>query len=84
VSTPLDDLFAGYGVHLSVTDLAAVLGVTRATAYEYLQAGSVPSYRIGSRWLILRDEVRDFVKSTTSYTQWVEPTDDEAGHQQSL
>jgi excisionase family DNA binding protein len=78
VSTHLDELFAGYGVHLSVTELATVLGVTKATAYEYLQAGNIPSYRIGARWLILRDEVRDFIKSTTTYTPWVDPADDGA------
>jgi excisionase family DNA binding protein len=65
----LDDLFSSYPVHLSVSNLAAVLGVTQKTAYEYLQAGDVPSYRIGTRWLILRDEVKEFIELSSKYVR---------------
>ncbi len=63
----LDDLFAPYPVHLSVSNLASVLGVTQKTAYDYLQAGEIPAYRIGTRWLILRDEVKDFIGQSSRY-----------------
>lgn len=63
----LDDLFAPYPVHLSVSNLASVLGVTQKTAYDYLQAGELPAYRIGTRWLILRDEVKDFIAQSSRY-----------------
>lgn len=63
----LDDLFAPYPVHLSVSNLASVLGVTQKTAYDYLQAGELPAYRIGTRWLILRDEVKDFIEQSSHF-----------------
>ncbi len=55
----LDDLFAGYPEHLSVDQLAAILGVTTGTAYRWLQTDLLPGYRVGRAWVILRDEVRD-------------------------
>ena len=55
----LDDLFAPYPPHLSVDQLAEVLGVTMPTAYKWLQTGLVPGYKVGRAWVILRDEVRD-------------------------
>lgn len=64
----LDELFSEYPVHLSVANLAAVLGVTQKTAYEYLQAGDLPAYRIGTRWLILRDEVKEFLIMSSRYS----------------
>jgi len=55
----LDELFAPYPDHLSVEELAEILGVTRLTAYRWLQRGLVPGYKVGASWVILRDEVRD-------------------------
>lgn len=55
----LDDLFAPYPEHLEVQQLADVLGVTRNTAYRWLQRGVVPGYKVDQSWVILRDEVRD-------------------------
>lgn len=60
----LDDLFAPYGDHLSVVELATILGVTQKTAYDYLQKNEIPHYRIGTRWLILRDDVREFLQNS--------------------
>lgn len=65
MSTPLDDLFEPYPTHLSVSNLAAVLGVTLKTAYEYLQSNQIPCYRIGTRWMILRDEVKEFLEHSS-------------------
>lgn len=64
MSEYLDQLFAQYKTHLSVTNLASILGVTQKTAYDYLQAGDIPAYRIGSKWIILRDEVRDHMRKS--------------------
>lgn len=69
MSRYLDELFSAYPVHLSVSNLAEVLGVTQKTAYEYLQSGDVPAYQIGTRWLILRDEVKGFVEMSSSGTR---------------
>lgn len=68
MSAELDDLFEGYPALLSVAKLAEVLGVTQKTAYDYLQSADVPSYRIGNRWLILRDEVKNYIRTQARYT----------------
>jgi len=64
MSDRLDELFEPYPTHLSVANLAAILGVTQKTAYEYLSSGELPVYRIGSKWLILRDEIRDYIRQS--------------------
>jgi excisionase family DNA binding protein len=66
--SPLDDLFDGYPSLLSVAKLAEVLGVTQKTAYDYLQSADLPSYRIGNRWLILRDEIKNYIEQRARYT----------------
>ncbi len=65
MSHHLNELFSKYPIHLSVSDLAEILGVAQKTAYEYLHAGEVPAYRVGTRWLILRDEVREFLERSS-------------------
>lgn len=57
----LDELFAPYPAHLTVRQLAEVLGIERSTAYNWLNQGRIPAYRIGNHWVILRDEVKAFV-----------------------
>ena len=63
MSSRLDELFDRYPEHLSVPQLAELLGVKRTTAYKWLQTGVVPAYKLGGAWVILRDEVRDLLKS---------------------
>lgn len=55
----LDDLFGRYPEHLTVDQLAELLGIKPQTAYKWLQSGLVPGYKVGKAWVILRDEVRD-------------------------
>ena len=74
MSEYLDQLFAEHKTHLSVSNLATILGVTQKTAYDYLQAGDIPAYRIGSKWIILRDEVRDHIQKSA-----ISPADPRAG-----
>jgi excisionase family DNA binding protein len=59
----VDELFDRYPEHLSVPELADVLGIKRTTAYKWLQGGIVPAYKVGGAWVILRDEVRDWLKA---------------------
>jgi excisionase family DNA binding protein len=61
VMNRLDDLFADYPAHLSVSQMAEVLGISRPTAYKWLNEGTVPGYRVGGAWVILRDEVKDLI-----------------------
>lgn len=58
----LDELFKRYPEHLTVTQLAEVLGMNRQTIYNWLNAGKLPAYRQNDRWVILRDEVRDWLR----------------------
>ena len=39
-------------VTYTVPEIAALLGISRATAYAMLRAGEIPARRIGSRWII--------------------------------
>lgn len=54
----LDDLFHEYPTRMTVSQLSEVLGVKSTTVYKWLSEGVIPAYRIGSGWLILRDEVK--------------------------
>lgn len=63
----LNSLFADYPPILSVSDLSKILGVNSKTVYDYLQNGDIPAYRIGTKWLILRDEVQDSLKKSSNH-----------------
>lgn len=47
---------------LNVTEAAACLGVSRPTMYELLRRDDFPSFRIGTRQLISRDGLAEWVK----------------------
>ena len=61
MTSRLDELFEGYPTRLSVAQLAEILGVSKNTAYVWLRAEVVPAYQAGRSWVILRDEVRDWL-----------------------
>lgn len=54
----LDALFAPYPEKLSIDEAAAVLGISKKTAYKYLSDGTIPAYKFGSSWIILRDDLK--------------------------
>jgi excisionase family DNA binding protein len=62
----LAQLFAGYPPILSAKDVAEVLGLNSKTVYEYLQSGEIPAYHIGSKWVIVRDEIVEYISSTAN------------------
>jgi excisionase family DNA binding protein len=33
------------------------------TAYKWLREGTIPAYKVGSTWVILRDELKELVAS---------------------
>lgn len=47
---------------LNVTEAAACLGVSRPKMYELLRREDFPSFRIGTRQLISRDGLAEWVK----------------------
>ena len=46
---------------LSVSDVAAVLGISRAAAYELARSKDFPSLRIGTRIVIPKDKFIDWI-----------------------
>ena len=50
---------------LSVTDIAEVLGISRAGAYELAKAEGFPSLSIGTRIIIPKDELIAWIKRQT-------------------
>ena len=54
---------------LSVPDIAAVLSISRAGAYELARTNGFPSMTIGSRIIVPKDEFIAWVKRQTSPTE---------------
>ena len=46
---------------LSVPDVAEVLGISRAGAYELVHAEDFPKLRIGSRIVVPKEEMREWI-----------------------
>lgn len=47
---------------LSVPEMAAALGISRAGAYELARSEGFPALRIGKRIVIPKDELREWIK----------------------
>ena len=47
---------------LSVPEMVAALGISRAGAYELARSGGFPALRIGNRIVIPKDELREWIK----------------------
>ena len=47
---------------LSVPEMAAALGISRAGAYELARSKGFPALRIGTRIVIPQDELREWIK----------------------
>ena len=47
---------------LSVPEMATALGISRAGAYELARAEGFPALRIGTRIVIPKDELREWIK----------------------
>ena len=77
----LDDLFADYPEQLSIAQLMEVLRIQRSTAYKWLREGVIPAYRVGTSWVILRDEVKDAVAAGRNSPRAPQAAEDPAGSQ---
>ena len=51
---------------LSVPDIASVLGISRAGAYELVHTNGFPSLNIGSRIVIPKDKFIDWINANIS------------------
>ena len=50
---------------LSVPDVASVLGISRAGAYELVRSDGFPSLRIGSRIVVPKEKFIDWINTNT-------------------
>ncbi len=49
---------------LSVDDICKYLGISRDTAYKYIETRGLPAYRIGRLWKFKQQEVDEWVRNT--------------------
>lgn len=46
-----------------VNEVAEILGVSRQTVLKYVKSGVVPGLRVGGRYLIMKDEFEEFLRT---------------------
>ena len=51
---------------LNVVQAAAVLGTSRAGAYELVHSEGVPTLKIGSRIVVPKDKLREWIDANTA------------------
>lgn len=61
MTSRLDDLFDGLPAKLDAAQVADLLGMTKKGVYKWITEGTIPAYKIGGTWIILRDELRDTI-----------------------
>ena len=45
-----------------LTEAAALLGVTRRTCHQYVLDGKIAAQKIGKKWMLNEDAIRDFLQ----------------------
>ena len=51
---------------LNVVQVAAVLGISRAGAYELVHSEDFPTLKIGSRIVVPKDKLREWIDANTT------------------
>ena len=51
---------------LNVVQVAAVLGISRAGAYELVHSEDFPALKIGSRIVVPKDKLREWINANTA------------------
>jgi len=54
---------------LSVEEACRLLGISRASLYQGIHSGEIPSFRVGHRYVIPRAPLERILNATTSYRQ---------------
>lgn len=57
-SDALDALFEGRPDMLSVREVAELFHMSEKNVYVWLNRGTIPGYKIGATWHVLRDELK--------------------------
>lgn len=65
----LDALFDGLPKTLSVEEVSEVLNITRQNTYVWLRDGVIPGYKLGTTWRVIRDELKETMRSGTNASQ---------------
>ena len=55
--------FDGLPVLIPVPRAAELLGISRASAYRYAEAGELPVTRLGGRIFVVRDRLRELLEA---------------------
>jgi len=59
---------------LTVTEMAALLRIPKATMYKLAQLGRVPAFKVGKHWRFLRRDVEEWLAANSAATASVCPT----------
>jgi excisionase family DNA binding protein len=43
--------------------------MTKKGVYQWIHQGTIPAYKLGATWIILRDELRDAIASGSNLAQ---------------
>lgn len=63
VMSRIDELLDDQPLHMSVKDVAQVLGVTERTIVRWLKTGELPGLRLPNQWLVLREDLRQWLRA---------------------
>ena len=69
MTSRLDELFGDLPKKLDVPQVADLLGMTQKGVYQWIHQGTIPAYKLGATWIILRDELRDAIASGSNLAQ---------------
>lgn len=58
-----DALFEGRDEVLSAQEVADLLHMTTQAVYNWLANGTIPGFKVASGWFILRDELKEALRS---------------------
>lgn len=58
----LDALFEGLAPTISAPEVAELLGMTKQGVYNWLRDGTIPGYKLGNTWFVLRDELKEALR----------------------
>ena len=57
----LDDLLAAYPTTMTPSEAAEVLATNVESIQRQLRDNELPGYKVHGRWVVLRDELRDYL-----------------------
>ncbi|MCD2444329.1 helix-turn-helix domain-containing protein [Agromyces sp. SYSU K20354] len=69
VTSHLDALFEGLPETLTPGEVADVLRMTKPAVYKWLSAGTIPGYKLGGSWFVVRDELKASLEQGSNQPQ---------------